>query len=408
MSSLKTVIDSVPGFKVAGVACGLKKHTQLDLALIVSDQPCTVAGVFTRNAVKAAPLHICMDRLARNPNGIHALVINTGSANAMTGEQGLQDAQETTQIAAQALGLHADDVLVLSTGVIGQRLKMDKIASGIQAAAADLGNNWHRAASAIMTTDTMPKTVSICVQHPSGATYTIAGIAKGAGMIAPNMGTMLSVIVTDAALTVEQANHVLHHATDATFNRIVIDGDTSTNDAVLLMANGVSGITIDTPDALAQFETAFTQICRYLAHWIVRDGEGVTKFITVRVDGAPDDNAARQIAYTIATSPLVKTAFYGNDANWGRIVAAAGRAGIPIDQNKIRLYIAPGVDTTENYLLLVENGTPTDYDEAHATRIIEQSDVTVTLELGLGHGTATIWTTDFSHDYVSINADYRT
>lgn len=408
MSSLNTTIDSVIGFRVAGVACGLKKNDQLDLALVTSETPCTVAGVFTRNEVKAAPLHVCMDRLANNPQGIHALVVNTGSANAMTGERGLRDAQETTVIAADILGYSSEDVLVLSTGVIGQPLKMDKIELGIQSAAAQLGDHWQNAASAIMTTDTMPKTICIRVQQPNGGTYTIAGIAKGAGMIAPNMGTMLGVIVTDAALSVEQADEALRMATDVTFNRIVIDGDTSTNDTVLLMANGASGVTVDDGIDLMQFEMALIQVCRRLAQWIVRDGEGVTKFITVNINGAPDDEAARKIAYTIATSPLVKTAFYGNDANWGRIVAAAGRAGVPIDQNKIRLYIAPGADATDDELLLVENGAPTDYAEADAAHIIQHDDVTVTLELGAGDGWSAVWTTDFSHDYVSINANYRT
>lgn len=408
MSKLNTTIEAVSGFKVAGVACGLKKNEQLDLTLLVSETPCTVAGVFTRNEVKAAPLHVCMDRLKRNPQGIYGLVVNTGSANAMTGERGLKDAEETTRIAAEILGHTPDDILVLSTGVIGQPLKMDKMKAGIEAAYNQLGDDWHTAAAAIMTTDTMPKTISIRVQQPNGGSYMVAGIAKGAGMIAPNMGTMLGVIVTDAALTVDQADEALRMATDVTFNRIVVDGDTSTNDTVLLLANGSSGVKLEDGIDLMQFEMALIQVCRRLAHWIVRDGEGVTKFITVNVNGASTDEDARKIAYTIATSPLVKTAFYGNDANWGRIVAAAGRAGVPLDQTKIRLYIAPGADATDNEILLVENGAPTGYDETEATAIIKHDDVTVMLELGLGNGWSAVWTTDFSHDYVSINANYRT
>jgi len=407
MPEVHTTIDEVQGFTVAGVACGLKGGGALDFALIVSDRPCSAAGVFTTNHVKAAPVIVNMDRLARNPSAIRAVAVNTKCANACTGEQGVANALAMGELAAQALGVANDSVLAMSTGVIGTHLPMDKIAAGVELATTGLGGDWHAAASAIMTTDTRPKLASTRVTMANGKTYTIAGISKGSGMIAPNMATMLGVIVTDAALSPAQAGAALRSVGEVTFNRIVVDGDMSTNDTVLLLANGASGADVQTLSDEAQFSAALEDVCRSLAQAIVRDGEGVTKFITINVGGAVDDAAARLIANTIATSALVKTAFYGADANWGRIVAAAGRAGVPLAPERMRLWLAPGEDS-DGALLLFENGMPTAYDEAAASGIMGEPSIYMALDCGMGPGTATIWTCDLSHDYVSINGHYRT
>jgi glutamate N-acetyltransferase/amino-acid N-acetyltransferase len=283
---------------------------------------------------------------------------------------------------------------------------MDKIGAGISHAAKALAaDSWALAARGIMTTDTRPKSAFVTVTTAGGQTYHIAGIAKGAGMIAPNMATMLGFIVTDAAVSPDALDSALHGSIETTFNRIVVDGDTSTNDSVFLLANGASGVAVEGA-GLAQFAAALTGVCARLSQDIVRDGEGATKFITLHVTGAPDDAAARTIANTIGTSPLVKTAFYGGDANWGRIVAAAGRAGIELDPQKMNLWFA--ADEASEKLLLFTNGMPTAYDEAQATALVKAPEVVVTLDCGLGAGTSTVWTCDLSHDYVSINGHYRT
>ena len=406
MTEVTAAIDSVQGFKVAGVACGLKANGALDFALIVSDRPCTAAGVFTTNQVKAAPVLVDMELLKTNNDHIRAVAVNTRCANACTGAQGIANARQMAQLTADALGVGADEVLVMSTGVIGTQLPMDKIATGVKLGTAALTeNSWDDTALGIMTTDTRPKMASVTVTSASGQSYTIAGIAKGAGMIAPNMATMLSFIVTDAAVEPLQAENMLFAAADQTFNRIVVDGDTSTNDTVLLLANGASSVTIDETERDA-FMTALTAVAKKLAQDVVRDGEGATKFITLHINGAPDDDAARKIANTIGTSPLVKTAFYGGDPNWGRIVAAAGRAGIDVDPMKMRLWLA--ADEDSDGLLLFEQGIPTVYDETAAGDLVKAPSVVVTLECGLGSGSTTIWTCDISHDYVSINGHYRT
>ncbi|MFQ3565648.1 MAG: bifunctional glutamate N-acetyltransferase/amino-acid acetyltransferase ArgJ [Aggregatilineales bacterium] len=405
MFEVKPFIQSVVGFQVASVAAGLKENGALDLALVVSDRPCAAAGVFTTNRVKAAPVLLDAERLARNPNGIRAVAINTRCANACTGERGLANAQTMASHTARALHVRDEDVLVLSTGVIGTHLPIDKIAAGIDRAVEGLGHDWDAAARAIMTTDTRPKLASTHFTTPDGS-CSIAGIAKGAGMIAPNMATMLAVIVTDAALAPGQAQHALACACEETFNRIVVDGDMSTNDTVLLLANGASGVVIDDAEAERCFVEALTAVARQLAQAIVRDGEGVTKFITLKIGGASDAAAARQIGNTIATSPLVKTAFYGGDANWGRIIAAVGRSGVPIDPDALRLWIARGEEDSPE-LLLFEHGMPANYSEEAAAAIMAAPSITVHLECGMGEGSATLWTCDLSHDYVSINGHYR-
>lgn len=405
MTGVSASIERVQGFKVAGVAAGLKANGALDFALVVSDRPCTAAGVFTTNNVKAAPVLVGMELLKLNNEHIRAVAVNTRCANACTGEQGIANAKRMASLTAAALGVGDDEVLVMSTGVIGTQLPMDKIERGVQLSSAALGDDWNAAAHGIMTTDTRPKMASVTVTSASGQKYTIAGIAKGAGMIAPNMATMLGIIVTDAAVDPLQAENMLFAASNQTFNQIVVDGDTSTNDTVLLLANGASGVSIGDADR-DQFMAALTAVALKLAQDVVRDGEGATKFITLHVTGAPDDVAARKIANTIGTSPLVKTAFYGGDANWGRIVAAAGRAGIALESYLLKLWFA--ADETSEKLLLFENGMPTAYDESKATELVKAPEVVVTLECGLGDGAATIWTCDISHDYVSINGHYRT
>lgn len=411
MSDVLPVIESVQGFSVAGVHAGLKKDNRLDFALIVSDRPCSAAGVFTTNYVKAAPVLLDMERLAADPAHIRAVAVNTGCANACTGQRGLDNAIEMARLTAARLGVLETQVLVLSTGVIGTHLPMDAIERGADYAAAQLGTDqWEAAANAIMTTDTRPKMAFTEVTLSSGQTCRIAGISKGAGMIAPNMATMLAVIVTDAGLTPEQAHGALTMAAQVSLNRITVDGDMSTNDTALLLANGASGVVIESPDDLRTFQKALTTVSTKLAKDIVRDGEGATKFIAISVHGAPDDADARKIADAIATSPLVKTAFYGGDANWGRILAAAGRAGVPLDPSRLTLLIAPREDVADlsgDALTLVRGGVPTAYSEEHATAIFKGATIFILLTCGQGDGWATVWTCDLSHDYVSINGHYR-
>ncbi len=408
-------IGPVPGFRVAGVACGIRKSGHLDLALIASDGPCAAAGVFTTNCVKAAPVRLDQARLERNAGGIRAVVVNSGVANACTGDQGMADAVETAVSVAGALGCAPEDVLVLSTGVIGVPLPMARIRAGIRAAAISLTpHGWADAAQAIMTTDTRPKQAAVQVETAQG-TYTIAGIAKGAGMIAPNMATMLAVIATDAALDPPTLQGALRAATAVSFNQIVVDGDMSTNDTVLALASSASGIPVTGGAARETFTAGLTAVCTALAKAIVRDGEGASRFITLHVTGAPDEESARQVAMAVATSPLVKTAFYGGDANWGRILAAAGRAGVPLDADRLALWFAPGeqgvgpgTNGAGGWLGVVAGGVPTNYREADAAAALAGGSVSVRLDLGLGEAASTVWTCDLSHEYVTINGHYRT
>jgi glutamate N-acetyltransferase/amino-acid N-acetyltransferase len=392
----------VKGFRVGAIDAGIYAHfgreTRPDMALIAADGPCTAAGLFTTNQVKAAPVLICEDRLQTNADHMRAVLINAGCANACTSDQGLRSAEQTAKWVAESIGCSADEVLMMSTGVIGTQLPLDAMQSAIHKVSSNLsGDGWDAAARAIMTTDTRPKCFSATVDG-----ITIAGIAKGAGMIAPNMATMLSLIVTDARISHQFLNRALRTAVEGSFNRIVIDGDMSTNDTVLMLASGATERWVGQEVSYEkEFLPALTSVCNSLAQAIVRDGEGVTKFIELHVQGARNVDDARQIANTIATSPLVKTAFYGGDANWGRILAAAGRAGIEIDQSKLSLWY--------DDLQLVANGTPLNYDESRANAIAAQPEIVVTLDLGLiGNAEAVIWTCDLSHDYVSINGHYRT
>jgi glutamate N-acetyltransferase / amino-acid N-acetyltransferase len=400
---IQPTIETVRGFRAVGVSAGIKYADRYDLALIVSERPCVAAGVFTTNQIKAAPVLACQSRLATHADQIRAVVVNSGYANAMTGAAGLADAEATTAHVAQRLDVPPEAVLPLSTGVIGERLPLEKLKAGVDQAVGRLGDHWLTAAQAIMTTDTRPKLCAVTVGAGEGA-YTVAGVAKGAGMIAPDMATMLAVIVTDATLTPAIAQATLRQAAHTSFNRIVVDGDMSTNDTVLLLANGTSPA-----ENLDQFQHALNQVCQQLALSIVQDGEGATKFITISVHGAPDDEAARRVAQTLATSALVKTAFFGQDANWGRVAAAIGRAGVPLDPAALNISIAPGRDANASRadLTLVQHGVRADYREADAAKIMTADEITLTVELGQGDGWGLVWTTDFSTDYVHINADYR-
>ena len=408
MSKVNPSVAGVNGFQVAGVHAGLKKDGALDFTLIVSETDCISAGVFTRNKVKAAPVLLDMERLGENAESIRAVATNTISANACTGSVGLQNARATADMVADALAIEAGQVLVMSTGVIGSHLPMDKIARGVELSSASLGSDWQSAAAGIMTTDTRPKLASARVDSAAGS-YSIAGIVKGAGMIAPNMATMLSVIVTDAQLELSDAQDSLRSAAQQSYNRIVVDGDTSTNDTVLLLANGKSGVSVSDAVSLSGFQDALNALTQFLAQEVVRDGEGVTKFITLDIVNAGSESAAERIGQTIGASVLTKSAFYGSDANWGRIVAAAGRAGTSFDPDNTSLWVASGesLHNGERGLQIFSGGMPTDYQEADAAAIMNEPSIYFTLDCGLGDGCATIWTCDISHDYISINGDYR-
>ena len=408
MIELTPAIDIVRGFRAAGVHAGLKQDNALDFALIESQTDCVTAAVFTRNKVKAAPVLFNMERLRQNPQGIRAVAINTVSANACTGAKGLENAEKTAAQTAARLALSDDQALVMSTGVIGTHLPMEKIASGIELSAASLGHDWAAAAAAIMTTDTRPKLASVRVESAHGE-YTLAGIVKGAGMIAPDMATMLSVIVTDAKLTLPQAQKSLRAAAQQSYNRIVVDGDTSTNDMVVLMSNGMSHQTLRSADDITAFQNALNRLTRFLAQEVVRDGEGVSKFVTLDIKNAASEAAAEKIGHTIGSSVLTKAAFYGGDANWGRIVAAAGRADAPFDPDQTSLWAAPGeaIADDDRGLKIFSRGAPTDYEEEQAAAIMSAASIYLTLDCGLGTAGATIWTCDISHDYITINGDYR-
>jgi glutamate N-acetyltransferase/amino-acid N-acetyltransferase len=413
--------SGVPGFRFAGVACGLKPQTAayggraLDLAVIVSDAPCAAAGAFTQNRFPAAPVLYDKQVLQTNATAVRAVVINAGNANACTGEQGLAAAARMAALAETALGLPAGSALVMSTGVIGLPLPMDKVEAGVSEAAllarSETGQSndtptavaglrpshdgVQLAAQAIMTTDTRPKLAARRVGDAS-----LLGMAKGAAMIHPNMATMLAVVVTDAAVAPADLHTALRRAVDRSFNAISVDGDTSTNDTVLLLANGLAG-PVD-PNA---FEAALTEVCTDLAQQIVRDAEGASKFIAVRVSGAASEGDARQVAQTIATSLLVKTAVYGGDPNWGRVLAAAGRSGVEMDPARAALWFSG--DGGGEYQV-VAAGAPLAYDEGEAARIFTCRDLLIHLDLGAGAAESTVWTSDLTHDYVSLNAHYRT
>ena len=385
------------GFRAGGVSAGLKKNGALDLGLLVSDRPAAVAAVFTRNQVQAAPVKLDRERVRCGV--ARAVIVNSGNANCATGEPGLAAARSMTAAAGAALGISEAHVLAASTGVIGVRFPIGKVQSAILELVARLdANGIPDLARAIMTTDTRPKMGLREGREP--APYRIVAVAKGAGMIRPDMATMLCFVVTDARMDAEALQGALQRAVDASFNRITIDGDTSTNDTVILMANGASGAAIETAAQQAAFGRLLSDLLADLARQMVRDGEGVTKVVDLTVRGARSDADALAIADVIAHSPLVKTAFFGEDANWGRIVAAAGRAGVFVDPDRLSLHF--------DDVQMVADGTGCGADaERSATAVLKRPEFSVTLDLHLGDGAASMLTCDFSLDYVKINADYR-
>ncbi len=401
----------VKGFDVAGIHCGVKPTGALDLALIASSIACRAAAVFTKNAFPAASVLYNRNLLHMNPEGTHSVVINSGNANACTGAEGNANARRMAEGAEKSLGIPDNTSFVMSTGVIGVQLPISEIEEGIPKVAARFRpDGWQEASEAIMTTDVFPKWASKQVVV-GGQTVTITGISKGAGMIHPNMATMLATLVTDAVIAQPLLQKALTVAVNRSFNRISVDGDSSTNDTVLMLANGAAGnqeITEKGADYDA-FVEALTAASMELAKLIVRNGEGVTKFVTIQVEGAGDDGEAHQIANSVVKSSLVKTAFYGHDANWGRILVAVGYSGATVDPTNAQLFIAAGQpEAGSKELQLVDAGTPTGYQEEDASAIFAESEISVRLSLGLGEGAATVWTCDLGHNYVSINAEYRT
>jgi glutamate N-acetyltransferase/amino-acid N-acetyltransferase len=396
-------LHPVPGVKLGITMAGVRKANRRDLTVITLDEGSAVAGVFTKNRFCAAPVQLCRDYLAANSD-IRALVINTGNANAGTGQDGLVRARATCIALARLLTVSPQQILPFSTGVIMETLPVDRIEAGLPAALADLkADNWAVAAEGIMTTDTLPKAASRQITI-GGATVTITGISKGAGMIKPNMATMLGFMATDAKVKPELLQALVTEAADASFNRITIDGDTSTNDSFVLMATRQAAhaeITdLNSPEGLA-LRAAIIAVSQQLAQAIVRDGEGATKFITITIEGGRDEAECQKAAYAIAHSPLVKTAFFASDPNLGRILAAVGYAGIDdLDQSLIELHL-------DDVHVVTQGGRRPAYREEDGQRVMKQSEITIRVGLARGKATATVWTCDLSHDYVTINADYR-
>jgi glutamate N-acetyltransferase/amino-acid N-acetyltransferase len=396
-------LHPVSGVKLGIAMAGVRKANRRDLTVITLAEGSQVAGVFTSNRYCAAPVQLCRQHLASG-SAPRAMVINTGNANAGTGEDGLARARATCAALGKQLKLAPEQVLPFSTGVIMEPLPVDRIEAGLPAAIADLKeDNWAMAAQGIMTTDTLPKAASRRVTI-SGKTVTITGISKGAGMIRPNMATMLSFVATDAVIAPSLMQGLTQQAADRSFNRITIDGDTSTNDSFIVIASGAAGhapITqLDSGDG-ALFAEALFSVATELAQAIVRDGEGATKFITVQVDGGKTEAECKQVAYAIAHSPLVKTAFFASDPNLGRILAAVGYAGIAdLDQSRIELFL-------DDVHVVTDGGRKPSYREADGARVMKQAEITVRIDLRRGNARATVWTCDLSYDYVKINADYR-
>ena len=395
----------VAGVELGVTSAGIRKGGRSDFLVVRFTPGTQVAGVFTQNAFCAAPVQVCKQHLAQAASlgGIRAWVVNTGCANAGTGDLGLRNAVETTRELAAVLGLDERQVLPFSTGVILEHLPMEKVRHGIAVSSAQLGkSNWLQAAQAIMTTDTQPKAFSkqLVVQ---GKPATITGISKGAGMIRPNMATMLGFVATDVGVSASLLQALVRDAADESFNAITIDGDTSTNDSFMVAATGACGVQFNsTGDAgWLEFRAALIDLCRQLAQAIVRDGEGATKFITIHVTHARSKEEARQVGYAIGHSPLVKTAFFASDPNLGRILAAIGYSGVPdLDVSLLRVFL-------DNVLVAERGGRAAQYPEADGQRVMQQSEITITVDLACGRSHATVYTCDLSHDYVSINADYR-
>jgi glutamate N-acetyltransferase/amino-acid N-acetyltransferase len=400
-SELQGGVTLPGGFKASGIHSGIKK-VKKDLALVLSETPAHAAGVFTTSQVQAAPVLVCKQQLKRSRT-FRAIVVNSGNANACTGERGLNDAWSMAQSVARATGAGLNEIFVSSTGVIGQYLPMEKVEAGIPLAVSALSADGHgSAAEAIMTTDTFAKECAVRVTI-DGAEVTLGGMAKGSGMIAPNMATMLAFITTDVNISAELLTYALKRAADRSFNRITVDGDTSTNDMVLILANGMAGNSeMSDPDSPAYrtFYDALEYLLVRLSKMIVLDGEGATKFVEIEVTGAATELAAVRAARAIANSSLVKTALNGEDANWGRILAAVGYSGIEFSPAEVEIFFGDVPILKQQYAI--------DFSEADAKRVLSQKEIKITVNLHQGNHTASFWTCDLSREYVSINANYRT
>ena len=395
----------VGGVRLGIAEAGIRKKERRDLTLVEFAPGSRAAGVFTRNRCCAAPVTVCREHLAGN-GSLRALVINTGIANAATGEQGMRAARATCDAVAGLLGCAPREVLPFSTGVILEHLPVDKLIAGLPAAKADLAaDHWHAAAQAIMTTDTVAKAASRRIEL-GGKTITVTGISKGAGMIRPNMATMLGFVATDAGIAAGLLAQLAKDAADQSFNCITVDGDTSTNDSFVVISTGAAGLELDTASPhWPALRDAVIGVAQELAQAIVRDGEGATKFISVKVGGGATAEECRKVAYAIGHSPLVKTAFFASDPNLGRILAAIGYAGIDdLDAAGVRVWLGSG---NEEVLVSENGGRAASYREEDGSRIMKNAEITVRVDLGRGTAAATVWTCDFSYDYVKINADYR-
>lgn len=392
-------ITAPQGFKASGVKARIR-YNRKDLAVIFSDVPAVAAGVFTTNKIKAAPVVLSAKNLA---DGVaQAIVVNSGNANACTGEEGMKMAMDMVQATADALGIKLEDVAVASTGVIGEELPMDRILPGIAEAAGTLSYTGSAdVAEAIMTTDRMPKEMALTCEI-GGKKVTIGGIAKGSGMIRPNMATMLSFLTSDVKIEASLLKKALKTAADKTFNMVSVDGDTSTNDTLIILANGLAGNSeiSQEDDDYQVFLKTLTEVCETLAKMIAGDGEGATKLVEVAVKNALTEEDAKKVAMAVANSNLVKTAIYGHDANWGRIIGAVGYSGAEIDPEKIDIFLGD--------VKVAENGIGLKFSEERAKSVLEENSVVITVDLKLGTVDATAWTCDFSEEYVRINADYRT
>ncbi|HHT9125948.1 MAG TPA: bifunctional glutamate N-acetyltransferase/amino-acid acetyltransferase ArgJ [Candidatus Brocadiia bacterium] len=421
LSEVEGGVVAPKGFKASAVYCGIRTQTGVpDLGIILSEYPATCAALFTTNEISAAPVKL--SRTIARRGKARAVVVNSGNANACTGEQGYRDAQTMAQLVAKHLSINADEVIVASTGIIGHPLPMDKIHYGIESAVHCMGNkpsNGVLISRAIMTTDTVPKNIAVKVKIKD-YDITIGGISKGSGMISPRLAipgwhgqtclsvpqveaTMLCFLTTDASVPHSVLERCLCQSVERSFNRITVDGHTSTNDMVVMLANGAamtqdSGLA--TQDSIKVFQQALDYVTIYLAKAIVRDGEGATKFVEIEVIGARSEADAEKVARSIANSPLVKTAINGEDPNWGRIISAAGYAGVPLEEGRLKLYIGSQ--------LIFENGMPTTLAKENLTEVMKKKDIHIQLDLGLGSCNATIWTCDLSHAYVTINAEYHT
>ena len=393
-------VTSPAGFCAGATFAGIKKNAEgsLDLGLLFSEKPCVAAGLLTSNRIKSAPVILCQERL-RNGRAV-GVVVNSGCANASTGQPGLSDTEEMAALAANAIGAQPEEVLAASTGVIGKRLPVELIRSGLNQIVLS-SNGGHELARAMMTTDTVPKEVAVAVSTEDSG-FTIGGVAKGSGMIHPDLGTMLCFLTTDAAVELEFLRSALRRAVDVSFNMISVDGDTSPSDTVLIMANGIAGnVPITAGSQLADaFQPALEQVCIYLARAIAGDGEGATRLIEVTVSGAASEAEARLAARTVVSSPLVKTAVHGADPNWGRIIVAVGRSGVAVEEAKIDLDIGE--------VSVVRGGLPLPFREEDVVQVLKQSEVPIRVHLNLGTASATAWGCDLSPEYVTINSQYMT